>query len=65
MVGFVLICELKDLEGKVRMKGSREFKGIWKEELTKTKQERANLKVWVKKWSCERDVGVIKRYRGS
>lgn len=28
MVGFVLICELKGLEGEVRIKVGREFKGI-------------------------------------
>lgn len=28
MAGFVLICELKGLEGEVRMKGGRELKGI-------------------------------------
>ena len=35
---FVLICELKDLKGKFRMKGSREFKGTWKESEVKVAQ---------------------------
>lgn len=39
MVGFVLMCGLKDNAGEVRIKGCREFKGIWKEKLTKNQQE--------------------------
>ena len=47
------------------MKGNKEFKGIWKEKLTKAKQERANFDVWVEKQSYERDVGVTKWLEGS
>ena len=35
---FVLLCELKDLKGKFRMKGSREFKGMWEESEVKVTQ---------------------------
>ena len=50
---FVLMCELKGCAGQVRVKGSRELKGVFKEKLTKTKEERTNLEVWVEKWSHE------------
>lgn len=55
--GFVLMCELKDLAGQVRVQGSREFKGIFKEKLTKTKEETTNLEVWVEKWSYKKGYG--------
>lgn len=46
MVGFVLMCGLKDHPREVRMKGCREFKGIWKEKLTKNQQENKFASLW-------------------